>query len=190
MPPSRALGATRERPSSISTRPNLAAYFPGWSVSTEETAGRLRARDAAPAQSSTPGPRPKWRSAPQPLPTTPPACEPACEPCHLLRNGSRRNRWRSKLPQSDQHRQCPLKLAIQVNLIPGGHLESLGPIRGAERLFPDRVAVLKLGDRVFEPFLPMSAQPRLQCFGCRLIRPVTVGCFFETFQPMRTGVAS
>ena len=77
----------------------------------------------------------------------------------VLPNGSAGDSGRSKLPQSDQHGQRPLQLAIQVDFIPGGHVQIVRSVGGAEGVIPDRVTVLQFGDWVFVPFLPVAIDP-------------------------------
>ena len=45
---------------------------------------------------------------------------------------SRQRGGRSKLPQPNQHGECPLQLAVQVDLIPGGHIQILRSVGDAE----------------------------------------------------------
>ena len=62
--------------------------------------------------------------------------------------------------------KSPFQLAVQVDFIPGGHLQSLAGICGTDCLFPDSVAVLQFGNRLVIPLRPVSAEPSLQSLGC------------------------
>src|SRR4051812_30103349 len=60
----------------------------------------------------------------------------------ILPNRSGRCGGLSKLLQPEQHGERPLQLAIQMDFVPGLHIQIGRGVGGAEGLIPDRIAVL------------------------------------------------
>jgi len=106
----------------------------------------------------------------------------------VLPNGSAGGSSRSKLPQSDQHGQCPLQFAIQVHFVSGRHIQILRGVGQAEGLISDCVAVLQLDNRTLVPFLPVAIDPGLEYVGGGRVGQPIIGPIRKAFLPLDPGI--
>jgi hypothetical protein len=83
----------------------------------------------------------------------------------LLPNGLSQRRRAPKLPQPNQHCQRSLQLTIQVDFVPGGHVQLMRSIRDTDGLVSNGVTVLQFGGRTLVPSVPVPLDPGAEGLG-------------------------